>query len=46
MSLADACIVRRCEQISDSIICTLDNDFRVYRKDQQKVITVILPELL
>ena len=45
MSLADACLVRMSEQISDSTICTLDSDFRVYRKEKRKVIPVIMPEL-
>ncbi len=44
MSLADACLVRMSEQISESTICTLDNDFRVYRKEKRKVIPVIMPE--
>jgi predicted nucleic acid-binding protein len=44
MSLADACLVRMCEQISESAICTLDSDFKIYRKDKRKVIPVIMPE--
>jgi predicted nucleic acid-binding protein len=44
MSLADACLVRMSEQISDSSICTLDNDFRIYRKEKRKLIPVIMPE--
>ena len=43
MSLADACLVRMSEQISDSIICTLDSDFKVYRKEKRKIIPVIMP---
>ncbi len=45
MSLADACLVRMSEQISDSAVCTLDSDFRIYRKEKRKVIPVIIPEL-
>jgi uncharacterized protein len=45
MSLADACLVRMSEQISDSSICTLDSDFKVYRKDKRTVIPVIMPEI-
>lgn len=45
MSLADACLVRMSEQISDSAICTLDSDFKIYRKDQRKIIPVIMPEI-
>jgi len=44
MSLADACLVRMSEQISGSTICTMDNDFRVYRKEKRKVIPIIMPE--
>ncbi len=45
MSLADACLVRMSEQISDSAICTLDSDFKIYRKDKRKIIPVIMPEI-
>ena len=43
MSLADACLVRMSEQISDSTICTLDSDFSIYRKEKRNVIPVIMP---
>jgi predicted nucleic acid-binding protein len=43
MSLADACLVRMSEQISESAILTLDQDFKIYRKDKRKVIPVIIP---
>lgn len=42
MSLADACLVRMSEQISDSVICTLDSDFRIYRKEKRNLIPVIM----
>jgi predicted nucleic acid-binding protein len=45
MSLADACLVRMSEQISDSIICTLDSDFKIYRKEKRKIIPVIIPDI-
>ena len=45
MSLADACLVRMSEQIADSIICTLDSDFKIYRKEKRKVIPVIIPDI-
>lgn len=45
MSLADACLVRMSEQFSDSLICTLDSDFKIYRKNSRKVIPVIMPEI-
>jgi predicted nucleic acid-binding protein len=31
MSLADACLVRMSEQVSNSVLLTLDRDFKVYR---------------
>ena len=43
MSLSDVCLVRMSEQISDSVIVTLDLDFEIYRKDKRKVIPVIMP---
>ena len=43
MSLADACLVRLSEQISESIVCTLDSDFRIYRKNRRNIIPVIIP---
>jgi predicted nucleic acid-binding protein len=43
-SLADACLVRMSEQITSSIICTLDSDFKIYRKDKRKVIPVLIPQ--
>ncbi len=44
MSLADACLVRLSEQISGSAVCTLDNDFRIYRKNKRNVIPLIIPD--
>ena len=46
MSLADACLVRMADQISDSVIFTLDSDFKIYRKDRRKVIRTIMPQNL
>jgi len=43
MSLADACLVRMSEQISESVIFTIDSDFKIYRKDSRKIIPVIMP---
>ena len=43
MSLADGCLIRMSEQISDSAICTLDSDFKIDRKDKRKVIPLIIP---
>jgi len=43
MSLADACLVRMAEQITDSVIFTVDSDFRIYRKNKRQLIPVIMP---
>jgi hypothetical protein len=43
MSIADACLDRISEQISESVIFTIDSDFRIYRKDRRKIIPVIMP---
>ncbi|HBH29545.1 MAG: PIN domain-containing protein [Desulfofustis sp. PB-SRB1] len=44
MSFADACLVRLSEQISESVICTIDRDFAIYRKHRRDVIPLIIPE--
>ena len=46
MSLANACLVRMSENITDSKICTLDSDFRIYRREKRKVIPLIIPDEL
>lgn len=43
MSLADACLVRLSEQISDASIFTIDSDFNIYRKNTRHKIPVIIP---
>jgi uncharacterized protein len=43
MSLADACLVRMAELYGDHSICTLDSDFRVYRKPGRAPIPVVMP---
>ena len=43
MSLADACLVRLSEQISESVVCTIDSDFKIYRKNKRNIIPVIMP---
>jgi uncharacterized protein len=43
MSLADGCLVRMAEQITDSVILTIDSDFKIYRKNKRKIIPVIMP---
>lgn len=44
MSLADACLVRLSETHPDSEVFTLDSDFRVYRRNGNKVIPVLMPD--
>jgi uncharacterized protein len=46
MSLADGCLVRLSEQISDSIICTLDIDFKIYKRNKREIIPLIIPDTL
>ncbi len=43
MSLADACLVRMSELEPDSVVVTLDGDFRVYRRNRRHVIPTITP---
>jgi predicted nucleic acid-binding protein len=43
MSLADACLVRMAEIHPDSVVFTLDTDFRIYRKHGRQVIPTLLP---
>jgi predicted nucleic acid-binding protein len=43
MSLADACLVRMSEIVSDCMVLTLDADFRVYRRHGRKVIPLLIP---
>ena len=45
MSLADGCLVRLSEQISNSKVCTLDSDFKIYRKNKRNMIPLIIPEV-
>ena len=43
MSLADACLVRMAELYDDHDVCTLDSDFRVYRKHGRDPIPLVIP---
>lgn len=43
MSLGDACLVRMSELRPDSVVFTLDRDFRVYRRNRRQTIPVIIP---
>lgn len=44
MSLADACLVRMSEFINGSSVLTLDSDFRVYRKNKNEMMDVIIAD--
>lgn len=44
MSLADACLVRMSETLSDSLVLTTDADFRVYRRHSRQVVPCLMPE--
>src|ERR1017187_3052999 len=44
MSLADATLVRLSELHRDSEVFTLDADFHIYRRHDNKVIPVLMPE--
>ncbi|MGH8650250.1 MAG: hypothetical protein ACREUP_13260, partial [Burkholderiales bacterium] len=43
MSLADACLVRMSETLSDSLVLTTDADFRVYRRHGRQVVPCLMP---
>ena len=44
MSLADGCLVRMSELYPHTSLLTLDNDFWVYRKNQNQMIDLIIPD--
>jgi uncharacterized protein len=43
MSLADACLVRMTETLSDPLVLTTDSDFRVYRRHSRQIIPCVMP---
>ncbi len=43
MSLADACLVRMTETLSDALLLTTDTDFRLYRRHGRQVIPCLIP---
>ena len=43
MSLADACLVRMTETLSDSIILTTDSDFRICRRHSRQMVPCLTP---
>jgi predicted nucleic acid-binding protein len=44
MSLADACLVRMTEMLSDSVVLTTDADFRIYRRHSRHMVPCVLPD--
>lgn len=44
MSFADATLVRLSELHADSLVFTLDSDFRIYRRNRNHSIPVLMPE--
>lgn len=43
MSLADACLVRMTESISDPLVITTDTDFKIYRRHHRQVVPCLMP---
>ena len=43
MSLADACLVRMTETLSDPLILTTDSDFRIYRRHSRQLVPCLTP---
>jgi uncharacterized protein len=43
MSLADACLVRMTETVSDPLVLTTDSDFAIYRRHSRQVIPCVMP---
>jgi len=43
MSLADGCLVRMSEIVPDSVVLTLDSDFRIYRRNRRQKIPLLIP---
>jgi hypothetical protein len=43
MSLADACLVRMTETLSNPLLLTTDSDFAIYRRHSRQVVPCLLP---
>ena len=43
MSLADACLVRMSEVLSDPLVLTTDTDFRIYRRHSRQTVPCVMP---
>jgi predicted nucleic acid-binding protein len=44
IGLADACLVRMTELLSDPLMLTTDSDFRIYRRHGRHVVPCLIPE--
>ena len=43
ISLADACLVRMTETLSNPLVLTTDSDFVIYRRHSRQVIPCVMP---
>jgi predicted nucleic acid-binding protein len=43
MSLADACLVRMTETLSNPLLLTTDSDFRIYRRHSRQMVPCVTP---
>jgi predicted nucleic acid-binding protein len=43
MSLADACLVRMTEALTDPVVLTTDSDFRIYRRHGRRIVPCVTP---
>jgi predicted nucleic acid-binding protein len=43
MGLADACLVRMTETLSNPLLLTTDSDFRIYRRHGRQMVPCLLP---
>jgi len=43
MSLADACLVRMTETLTDPLVLTTDGDFRIYRRHSRRIVPCMMP---
>jgi predicted nucleic acid-binding protein len=43
MSLADSCLVRMTETLSNPLLLTTDSDFRIYRRHSRQIIPSVMP---
>jgi len=43
MSFADACLVRMTETLTDPLLLTTDNDFRIYRRHSRQTVPCVMP---